>query len=243
MLTAKTTQIFRPFEPFEPFEFQHGLLRDVTSDAFPTKLYAWRQDELRLPAGSTHYGFVYDGRANLVCSAGEFLLNAGMYFAVPGEAVVRGVGRGIAMSSLGFNGIFQIGGPIEAKGRLKYIDGCTDSLLIPPVLKGDPCLNLLYFPPGIDQTQHTHPSNRIGMVARGHGTCITPDEEIPLVPGQIFIINAHGPHSFRTTDSDMTVIAYHPDSNFGPTHEDHPMINRTIVDGVSASQLSSIRTR
>jgi hypothetical protein len=25
------------------------------------------------------------------------------------------------------------------------------------------------------------------------------------------------------------VIAYHPDSDFGPTHENHPMVNRTIV--------------
>lgn len=41
----------------------------------------------------------------------------------------------------------------------------------------------------------------------------------------------------------MDVIAYHPDSDFGPQDEDHPMVNRTIVDGVSASKLEAIRTK
>ena len=39
----------------------------------------------------------------------------------------------------------------------------------------------------------------------------------------------------------MCVIAYHPDSDFGPTDDDHPMVNRTIVDGVPVNQ-SNIRT-
>jgi hypothetical protein len=41
----------------------------------------------------------------------------------------------------------------------------------------------------------------------------------------------------------MTVIAYHPDSDFGATHEDHPMINRTMVDGISAAKIDEIRTQ
>jgi hypothetical protein len=41
----------------------------------------------------------------------------------------------------------------------------------------------------------------------------------------------------------MRVVAYHPDSDFGPQDEDHPMINRTIVDGVSASKIDAIRTK
>jgi hypothetical protein len=41
----------------------------------------------------------------------------------------------------------------------------------------------------------------------------------------------------------MAVIAYHPDSDFGPTHEVRPMMNRTIVDDVSACLIEEIRTR
>jgi hypothetical protein len=159
----------------------------------------------------------------------------------------------------GFEPYNLMGGPIEDKGRLKYIDGCTDSLLIPPIKLGDPCLNHLHFPKGIDQTPHTHPSHRIGIVAKGEGECITPFGNLPLTEGMIFVIKEHdgvtqevgldgnmyptGTHSFKTTNNSMDVIAFHPDSDFGPTDINHPMINRTIVGGVSASTLEDIRTK
>ena len=41
----------------------------------------------------------------------------------------------------------------------------------------------------------------------------------------------------------MDVVAYHPDSDTGPTHDDHPMLNRTIVEGVSARDIDKIRTK
>jgi hypothetical protein len=227
---------------FEPFQFDHGLLSAFNTDGFASALYSWNQEALELQAGGTYFGYVQEGTATLHCKAGEFQLQTGMYFSTPGEATIS-CGKGIAILRPGYKGFFQIGGAIEDRGRLKYIDGCTDSLLIPPVLKGDPCLNLLYFPQGINQTQHTHPSNRVGLVARGFGECITPHGSTPLFPGQIFIIHANGLHSFRTDDSDMTVIAYHPDSDFGATHEDHPMINRTMVDGISAAKIDEIRTQ
>lgn len=141
-----------------------------------------------------------------------------------------------------YEALFHIGGPVENKGRLRYIDGCTDSLLIPPVLLGDPCLNLLHFPPGIDQTSHVHPSPRLGMVARGKGICRLPDRQVDLSPGRLFHIPTDVAHAFATTGSAMTVIAYHPDSDFGPQHQNHPMINRTIVNGTSANQLTHIQT-
>lgn len=229
--------------PFQPFSFVNGLTTEFTNDSFKTQLSAWNNGNLSLHGRATHFGFVQDGMATLACDSGDFTLKAGMYFSVPGECNVTGKGRGIAISSIEFNGFFQIGGPIERVGRLKYIDGCTDSLLISPIMKGDPCLNLLYFPPGIKQTPHTHPSNRVGIVARGTGKCITPEGVTPLFPGQIFLIRALGLHSFETSTSDMAVIAYHPDSDFGASHENHPMINRTIVGGISAACLTEIQTK
>eukprot|EP00548_Thalassiothrix_antarctica_P011082 CAMPEP_0194153598 /NCGR_PEP_ID=MMETSP0152-20130528/56993_1 /TAXON_ID=1049557 /ORGANISM="Thalassiothrix antarctica, Strain L6-D1" /LENGTH=43 /DNA_ID= /DNA_START= /DNA_END= /DNA_ORIENTATION= len=41
----------------------------------------------------------------------------------------------------------------------------------------------------------------------------------------------------------MDVIAAHPDSDYGPTNTDHPMVNRTIVNGISASLIPSIQTK
>ena len=135
------------------------------------------------------------------------------------------------------------GGPVEDRGRLRYIDGCTDSLLIPPVKRGNPCLNALFFPPNINQTPHTHPSFRAGLVIAGEGECVLEDKVVPLLPGQAFLIREDGLHSFRTSpEQSLTVIAFHPDSDFGPQDEDHPMINRTIVNGISAAQIEEIRT-
>jgi hypothetical protein len=152
-----------------------------------------------------------------------------------------------------YNGMRMFGGPVEQVGRLKYIDGCTDSLLIPPVKLGDPCLNHLHFPTGINQTMHTHPSVRIGMVYRGHGACITPWGNERLTEGYAFIIHPEngkeheghpvGSHCFMTGDRTMDIIAFHPDSDFGPTDQEHPMLNRTIVDGVSAKHLTDIQTK
>ncbi|WP_419688223.1 cupin domain-containing protein [Burkholderia theae] len=229
---------------FSAFELNHGPLAVVSTDTMPTSLFAWNDEAvLDLPADGTHFGFVYGGTAVLQCAAGRFELQPGMYFCVPGRAKVSGGGGGIVVSRHDYSGFFQLGGPIEPWGRLKYIDGCTDSLLIPPVQRGDACLNLLCFPPGIRQTSHTHPSVRVGIVASGSGECVTPDGVIALCPGKAFVIHEEQLHAFVTHDDSLRVIAYHPDSDFGPTHEDHPMINRTMVNGVSAAELEAIRTR
>lgn len=229
-------------ETFLPLLLVHGCLFETTG-AFPSRLFAWQNQTLKLEADGTHFGYVHQDSATLTTSAGTFSLTAGMYFSVPSSCHVSGAGQGLIITRLGYRGVFLLGGPIESRGRLRYIDGCTDSLLIPPQILGDPCLNALYFPAQISQTEHTHPSIRIGLIAAGTGECITPEATHKLCPGLPFIINADGPHSFKTTSEEMIVIAYHPDSDFGPTHETHPMINRTIVKGIPASQLEAIQTR
>lgn len=232
-------------EAFTEFKWDNGLLYDYSSNEFPTKLHAWT-NEGTVDLGydqSTYYGYVYKGVAVLYLEGRSYQLLPGMFFAVPGglKATVHS-GCGILIERKGYHGVFSLGGPIEEKGRLRYIDGCTDSLLIPPVKVGDPCLNALYFPPGIDQTMHTHPSMRVGVVASGSGVCVTPEGEISLTPGTLFIIHQDGLHKFRTTEESMTVIAYHPDSDHGPQDEDHPMINRTMVEGQSAKNLTHLHT-
>lgn len=230
---------------FIPYPLEHGLLSDLRNDEYPTLLHAWNNDELIYFPNETNFGYVYSGKAIISCDVSHsfFVLHPGMYFSLPGTGSLLGDGQGIVITRLGYKGIFSVGGPIEPEGRLRYIDGCKDSLLIPPIIKGDPCLNALYFPPGINQTPHTHPSMRVGMIISGSGECITPDEIIPLTPGQVFVIPAGGLHSFRTTDQPMVVVAWHPESGYGPTHELHPMIQRTFVNGVSASFLEGIQTR
>jgi quercetin dioxygenase-like cupin family protein len=210
---------------FLPFDLTAAI--DLRDDAFPTTAAGWT-GAVELPDAGTHFGYVFAGPVTLSCEVGTFLLRTGMYFAVPGRAAVRD-GSGLTITRVGFRGLFQVGGPVEGTGRLRYIDGCTDSLLIPPVLLGDPCLNLLHIPPGTRQTAHTHPSVRVGLIVRGTGECVTPDGRSQLHPGLAFVIPAGSRHSFHTSTDDLLVIAYHPDSDFGPTHECHPMVNRTIL--------------
>jgi len=192
------------------------------------------------------FGFVLDGENAVLHLAGRpFSLPVGSYFvANAGRAELSTPGgRILLILAPGADFPFQIGGPIEPRGRLRYIDGCTDSLIIPPWRRGEACLNLLHIPAGIEQTMHTHPSDRIGVVVSGGGQCVTPEGIVGLRPGMIWRIPADGLHRFRTTDDSLRIVAWHPDSDFGPTDDDHPMLNKSMVNGVSAAEIDAIRTR
>ena len=255
-----------------------GLLFDDSSHPlYPIKYYnVINGIGLETREDCSYYGFVYKGNYGLVTKLDQtepYDLLQGMYYSISGthllidknctndcKAIVIEVehNKGIYPKNK-YSAVFTMGGPIEEKGRLNYIDGCTDSLLIPPVKMGDPCFNHLHFPTSIVQTPHTHPSHRIGIVARGEGLCVTPFGNLRLEPGMIFVIKEWngedwdvgldgkqyevGNHKFNTGAESMDVIAFHPDSDFGPTDEVHPMINRTIVDGIPASEIDEIRTK
>lgn len=242
---------------FETFEFRNGVVKDLSKSQYPCRVYCIAGEvDFICDHRNTYFLFVYKG---MVAVDYVYPVTNGMFAAVRGKGLYSRPGtRALLIESIGYDAPFNLGGPLEEKGRLKYIDGCTDSLLIPPVKMGDPCLNHLHFPPEIDQTMHTHPSVRIGLVYRGRGKCVTPWGNYELMPGMVFIIhpedetkqvgldgNEHavGSHCFATFDSTMDVVAFHPDSDFGPTDQDHPMVNRTIVNGISASNLPDIRTK
>ena len=199
----------------------------------------------QLPPACTWFGFISAGPCTLEHRGRRADLAAGMYFGLPDvdEQTRFHGGQGLLIGRVDYAGLFSIGGPIDASGgRLRYIDGCTDTLLIGPPLRGDPCLNYLHIPPGTRQTMHSHPTSRVGLIAFGSGRCLTPAGEQRLRPGDCFVIEAGGAHCFHTNGSAMGVIAYHPDSDTGPDHQDHPMVNRTYVGDVSARDLPDIQT-
>jgi hypothetical protein len=215
---------------FIPLKIENGLLADLSSDKFPCQVLGWRRALVKLPRGRTHFGIGIEGKSRLFCNETVFTVQPETFFVVPGETAVSGMmASGMIISFLSYDGLFQIGGPIEDTGRLTYIDGCSDTLLVCPPRLGEPCLNHLHIPPNTNQTAHTHPSVRIGVILRGRGECRTPDGCFDLQPGMGWIIQAGGLHSFHTADESLDVIAWHPDSDFGPTDENHPMINRTVI--------------
>ncbi|MFN7323237.1 MAG: AraC family ligand binding domain-containing protein [Sphingomonadales bacterium] len=200
----------------------------------------------------TVYGFTCEP-CFLYANSNVFRLDANMFFCVPSPLRIQAVSApteqhcdsgnaALIIVRHGYRGLFSVGGPIEDRGRLRYIDGCSDTLLICPPRLGEPCLNFLHFPKNISQTMHTHPSIRVGVVARGSGVCKTPSGDFDLRPGMLWLLPEDTPHSFFTYEETMDVIAWHPDSDTGPSDEDHPMVNRTIVDGVAANCIDAIRT-
>jgi hypothetical protein len=209
-----------------------GETIDASATMYPSRIEAIRSNRRAFERDtSTVFGYVISGSARLLAPGLVAELETGGYFAVPGPGLIEAQGQSILIERYGFRGMLQVG-RIESTGRLSYIDGCSDSILCMPPRLGDPVLNHLHFPAGIVQSVHSHPSVRLGVVARGAGVAYGPGRggwEHPLSPGAIFLLEAHELHAFKTPDGSMDVIAYHPDSDWGPTDGAHPMLNRTYL--------------
>ena len=202
--------------------------------------YDYKRGEKRGPLHRGRHRLEASGQAN----EARFGLGAGLAPGVSSGQAIEIDGMAVAIERLGYRGL-PTAGVIEDTGRLTYIDGCSDTILVSPPRQGDPVFNFLHFPPGIQQTVHSHPSIRLGVVARGEGHAFGPARadgrhgaqwQQPLRPGAVFLLQPHELHAFRTTgdggeqdgnEHGMDVIAYHPDSDWGPTDGVHPMLNRT----------------
>ena len=204
----------------------------MTDTMYPSYAVKLKDNKFITTPNTTTYGYVLYGQVYL--GDGQ-MAKQGQYFSIwtklEKEFVIDG--EAVFMCRIGYKGQNTIGGPLEKSGRLCYIDGCSDSLLVYPPRLGDPSLNALYFPAGINQTFHIHPSIRLGVVADGEGFSNVMFEgkevEIPLKKGDLFCIEERETHRFRTTTSHMTVIPYHPDGDWGPTDHNHTMLNRTYI--------------
>lgn len=214
--------------PFTPLPIRTGVLMEPQDAGGPLQVSGWSDAALTLPAGATHFGIVATGEARLSHGPDRFLLRAGMFFVMPGACSISSAGgAGLVISRFEYGGLRQLGGPLEARGRLEYIDGCSDTLLVCPPKLGEPCLNHLHVPPHTRQTAHTHPSIRVGVILAGRGECVTPDGTFALRAGMGWSIPPGCLHAFVTAEDSLDVMAWHPDSDFGPTDRHHPMLNRT----------------
>jgi len=203
---------------------------------YPSSGYMLTAGNFVLPDFCQHcsiYGYSY-GASQLTVDGKTIALEAGQYFGLTVNNNMSAIvsDQLFLIVRLGYRVPNQIGW-VEAKGRLSYIDGCSDSLLVYPARLGDSSLNLLYFPPGISQSFHTHPSIRLGCVIAGSGYSQHgnpgAEQEDALTVGVSFCLQEHERHRFRTADSSMTVIAFHPDGDWGPTDHNHTMLNRTYL--------------
>lgn len=188
--------------------------------------------QLPIPDYATCYGYVISGSISNNLNS----ILTGQYFCLTGKQLTINIEHNTNVAMFiryGFKGQNVTGGPIEDSGRLMYIDGCSDSLLVYPPRLGDPSLNHLHFPRGIDQSFHIHPSIRLGVVVKGNGIADVKNqgnvESITLEQGTVFALYEREEHRFKTLDNEMDVIAFHPDGDWGPTDHNHTMLNRTYI--------------
>lgn len=116
------------------------------------------------------------------------------------------------------------------QGNLSYMDGGTNTNAINPSREGDPVVNYVHFPPGMNQTPHVHPSHRIGLVLGGEGRTEVIGETIRLKRGDLFYMGRMELHHFVTDDKPCVLFVFAPDSETGPTDEANPLKARTYID-------------
>lgn len=225
------------------FPLDRSVELDYSQLENPTRVAISPGGTRHLDANSTHFVIVQSGELEVSHNGSVYRMRTGQFGCFPGAATLRGEAHALLVTSLGYEGATLVGGPVEELGRLRYIDGCTSSLLLAPPVRGEPCLNFLHLPRHTSQTLHTHPTVRVGLILSGNGQCETHHGMLEFRAGTAFVIPPGVAHSFQSRDENMRIVIYHPDSDSGPTHTDHTMLNRTFVDGVTAKTMTDIHTR
>ena len=181
-----------------------------------------------VPKYSTLYGYSFSGQIKV--GNKKYTLDSGQFFSIPIFEDIITISRKLfCIFRLGYLGQRVLGWVDDNKGRLSYIDGCSDSMLVYPPRLGDPSLNYLHFPENTEQSFHTHPSIRIGCVIGGNGVAHTKTNTYDLVEGSSFLLNEKELHRFTTSNNHMEIIGFHPDGDWGPQDENHPMLNKTYI--------------
>ncbi|ERN42066.1 AraC-like ligand binding domain protein [Rubidibacter lacunae KORDI 51-2] len=241
MTTSGNVTVIPVREAFQKC-FRSGQISsgNVLDDVF---VQTWNGESISLDENASHFFIVLSGDLFVAYEGKEIHLTKTWYGVLPGALRVSGNGSALIVSSLNYISIPLFGGPLEEHGRLRYVDGCTNSLLLAPPVLGEPCLNFLNLPAGTYQTPHTHPTIRVGMIVSGNGGCGTVEERLVFEPGSVFIIPPDTLHSFQTDDENIRIILFHPDSVVGPTHDNQTMLNNTFVEGICAKGLTNLHTR
>lgn len=218
---------------------EHGNHLDATDGMYPCESFWWTKSGAVGMKTASVYGYCLNGGFQVQNDLDTFMVSEGNFFSMSGLVDFDPITEDSQLWTVvryGFKVPQQLG-RVESNGRLSYIDGCSDSVLVSMPRYGDPVLNYLHFPEDIYQTQHTHPSVRLGIVISGTGEAFRDETaqsgsswRYPLTKGCMFMLEEQELHSFCTEDSHMDIIAFHPDSDTGPTNENHSMINRTYID-------------
>src|SRR5947209_14299147 len=124
-------------------EAKPGVEIDARITMYPSRLIVVGSTVRRFDPTLTTFGYVLEGNPVLVLGTERLQLTEGYYFSVPGGYTLEATGCVVVLiDRFGFRGLLTVG-RIETTGRLSYIDGSSDTLLVSPPRQGDACLNLL----------------------------------------------------------------------------------------------------
>ena len=169
----------------EPTHLEEICARETM---YPSVLTAVRKNTNVENSHGTVFGYVVNGSI-LIRSKGikSAELTEGNYFSSPDKLNVEFDGEGllVVIQRIGYHGMNTMG-MREKSCRLAYIDGCSDTILVMPPRLGNPVYNHLHFPFGVNKSQHTHPTIRMGIIADGEGVAYGPDWEIKMTKGGVF---------------------------------------------------------
>lgn len=212
------------------------------SDSIASLKIASCSGGMKLADGASHFIIAFGAALEVNTGEEREHLRPECFGVFSGPAVLEGDGRALVVSMDNYACPRLKGGPVEQEGRLRYVDGCSATILLSPPVKGEPCFNFMHLPGKIAQTMHTHESVRIGLILSGEGICETPAKTFDFTAGTVFIIPPNTQHSFQSPNGTLRIVIFHPDSDTGPTHDDHTMLNSTFISGVSAKEIEDIRT-
>ena len=215
---------------------KRGDTLDAGSTAAISQLEILTEFNKKTETNVTWYGYVLSGCAEVKAAGFSFDGTAGTFFCIPGPFEIGATGIVVVIRRACYKGLLSAG-RLERTGRLAYLNGCSSTVLIPPPKLGDPVLNHLHIPHGVEQIEHTHPSIRLGVVVGGAGIARGRDLELndwqkPLFEGCVFLLNTGELHAFSTMADQrgMDLVTYHPDSEWGPSDDDHPMLASTMLE-------------
>jgi hypothetical protein len=210
---------------------QPGYTIDRRDSEHPSRIVVASGMYSHLDPMATMYWYSLAGTARIRTKGFDVTADVGTFGACPGPFDVVCQGLVIMFERISYRGLVSAG-RLEDRGRLAFMDGCSDTVLIAPPQAGDPVLNHLHIPSTVKQSPHFHTSDRLGVVTGGSGVAwIGRDDvsEVRLQRGSIFCVEAHEVHSFETNEESLDIVVFHPDSDWGPTDAVHPMRTRSVL--------------
>ena len=108
---------------FHPLPRRGGLLLDLGT----VRVHGLSDAPLALAPSSTHFVLVTEGVCVWRRGGDELSLRAARCLVAPDGGALHGV-RGRVIEARGYRGLPQSGGPLEPRGRLCDVDGCSDTL-------------------------------------------------------------------------------------------------------------------